>query len=513
MGSGKAFRGGTRANVGNWITDEVGKMNLPYPYLTIRQYLETHRREMCDRLAGLVSIPSVRGTAGVGAPFGDACSDVLKAVRQLHDSFGYQSVLNDNGGYLLTQAGNAEGKHTIGVFAHADVVPPGDGWVFTSPFEPVLKDGFLVGRGTIDNKAAVIMSLYAAKAIENLGIPFSSRLLVFTGSDEESGMADVRAFAEKEEMPDISLVPDNGFPVCRGEKGILRWFSESGEQFSDAIVSVSGGSAFNVILGEATAILAYSEDLEKYLEQSISSSGLLTVERKGNTLILSSHCESGHASAPGDAVHGIYLISDVLSKSGILSDSDRGIFSVAAELTENCFGRGFGISFNDAEFGPLTCVNGIAMTESGRLSLSFDCRYGTSENAGRLISEIGDKMLQTGWNFRLHENSPGFLTADDDPAVTMLLKIYEDCTGKTGSRSYLSGGGTYARYLKNAFSMCDTYHPFPFDVPAGHGFAHQPDEMISVDGLLDTTAILAEMILGCDRYLNNKQQENPDWRR
>ena len=89
------------------------------------------------------------------------------------------------------------------MFAHADVVPPGDNWLFTSPFEPIEKDGFLIGRGVYDNKAGIMMALYAAKAIDLLNIPFHSRLLIFTGSNEESGMKDIQAFAENENMPDI----------------------------------------------------------------------------------------------------------------------------------------------------------------------------------------------------------------------------------------------------------------------------------------------------------------------
>jgi succinyl-diaminopimelate desuccinylase len=420
----------------------------------------------------------------------------------MHAADGYPAVLHENQGYLLTDAGNSSASHSIGVFAHADVVPPGDNWLFTSPFEPIEKDGFLIGRGVYDNKAGIIMALYAAKAIDLLNIPFHSRLLIFTGSNEESGMKDIQAFAENETMPDISLVPDNGFPVCRGERGIFRWYAVSGTPFSDQILSVEGGNAFNAVLGAAKVTLRFSDEMESFLYRSVSANGLLAFARNANTLALPSHGKTGHAAHPGDAVHGIYLISDLLSKCSVLSDEDRSGFSSAAKLTKDCYGSGFGIASIDADFGTLTCVNGMAGLENNRLSLSFDCRYAASEAPECIESAVAGKLHDMGWEYRLHENSPGFMIPEDSPPVKMLLGVYESCTGIKEAKPYLSAGGTYARCLKNAFSMCDSWTPAPFDVPDGHGSAHQPDEMISVDTLLDSTAILTEMILACDAFLS-----------
>ena len=144
----------------------------------------------------------------------------------------------------------------------------------------------------------------------------------------------------------------------------------------------------------------------------------------------------------------------------------------------------------------------MASLSDRRLSLSFDCRYGTSWEPERLVSAIEEKLRRIGWTCRLHENSPGYQIPGDAPLLRKLLAAYETATGTEGARAYLSAGGTYARHLKNAFSMGDTNCPHPFAVPAGHGHAHQPDEMISLAGLLDSTAILTEMILACDAYLN-----------
>ena len=477
-------------------------MAMPYQYSAIREAMQSKKEEIRDRLVSLARIPSVRGRAEMGAPYGIPCRDVLRAVEKIHRDSGYQTGLREDRGYLLTYAGNRSGKHTIGLFAHADVVPPGGDWLFTSPFEPVEKDGFLIGRGVFDNKAGILMALYAAKTIEELNIPLSSKLLIYTGSDEESGMSDLKAFADHEEMPDISLVPDNGFPVCRGERGIYRWYAVSGGTFSDDVVSVEGGSAFNAVLGSAKAVLRYSEGLEEYLERSVPSDGLITYAREGDNIVLSTHGITSHAARPGDAVHGIYLISALLGGCGVLSENDRSIFREASFLTKDCYGGGFGIASEDPDFGELTCVNGIASVTDRKLSLSFDCRYGTSFGPELVEAKVSGTLSRIGWEYILVSNSHGYQIPRESPIVRRLLKVYDDCTGTEGSESYLSAGGTYARYLKNAFSMCDFHCPAPFDVRKGHGAAHQPDEMISLEGLLDAASILTEMILACDSFLD-----------
>ena len=77
---------------------------------------------------------------------------------------------------------------------------------------------------------------------------------MFTGSNEESGMGDLDGFKKEQPMPDISLIPDSGFPIFRGEKGIMRFYARSRRPF-DMIVDFSGGEAFNIILGQVRAVI------------------------------------------------------------------------------------------------------------------------------------------------------------------------------------------------------------------------------------------------------------------
>ncbi|MDK2464860.1 MAG: M20/M25/M40 family metallo-hydrolase, partial [Candidatus Korarchaeota archaeon] len=77
---------------------------------------------------------------------------------------------------------------TLWIVSHMDVVPPGDlsQWD-TDPFEPVVRDGKVYGRGTEDDGQGIVSSLFAAKAIIDEGIEPNLALGLAIVSDEETG--------------------------------------------------------------------------------------------------------------------------------------------------------------------------------------------------------------------------------------------------------------------------------------------------------------------------------------
>ena len=191
----------------------------------LEAYMKRHREEIVETLKSLVRIPSVEGSPEAGAPFGRACADILRKTEALYAENGFLTEMHGESGYLLASGGGS-GEKTIGLFAHGDVVPVSDDWVMTDPFTPIERDGFLIGRGVEDNKSGIVASLFAMRAIRDLGIPVKSRIVAFTGANEESGMCDIEAFARDERMPELSLVADCAFPVYRGEKGVFRYVSK-----------------------------------------------------------------------------------------------------------------------------------------------------------------------------------------------------------------------------------------------------------------------------------------------
>ncbi|MFL6750868.1 MAG: succinyl-diaminopimelate desuccinylase [Sphingomicrobium sp.] len=72
------------------------------------------------------------------------------------------------------------GRPHFGFAGHLDVVPPGDGWA-SDPFEAVVADGLLTGRGANDMKSAIAAFVAAVASFENRAGTIS---LLITGDEE-----------------------------------------------------------------------------------------------------------------------------------------------------------------------------------------------------------------------------------------------------------------------------------------------------------------------------------------
>ena len=101
----------------------------------IRAWIEEHREEMIQMWMDLVCIPSVKSEPAPGAPFGIPCAQALKKATEYGQQLGFETRLEADRGYSLISYG--DGDKTIGIFGHGDVVPAGDGWLYTKPFEPI----------------------------------------------------------------------------------------------------------------------------------------------------------------------------------------------------------------------------------------------------------------------------------------------------------------------------------------------------------------------------------------
>ncbi|MBO7292837.1 MAG: M20/M25/M40 family metallo-hydrolase, partial [Clostridia bacterium] len=218
----------------------------------ITEYFAAHREEMLGRLAALCRIPSVDGEPEEGKPYGAEVDRALRLAEEMFREEGFPTERAPGGEYVLASFG--EGERTVGIFAHADIVPAGEGWTVTEPFEPCEHQGLLVARGVEDNKAGIIAALYLLKAVRELALPVDARLLVFVGGNEETGMRDVMTFKEEHALPDVSFVPDNSPPLSLGEKGRAEGWLVS-PPVLHTLLDFSGGTAYNVVLDRAAATL------------------------------------------------------------------------------------------------------------------------------------------------------------------------------------------------------------------------------------------------------------------
>lgn len=436
---------------------------------SIHNYVVEHKEEILNTLKELIKIPSVKGVAEPDAPFGKECARALEYTEALYSQNGFETALNKRDGYLLSYYG--DGKRTLGLFAHADVVDVADDWVHTTPFKPIERDGYLIGRGVLDDKSAVVASLYCAKMLKELEIPFNSRLVMFTGSNEETGMADMDSYRKKHIAPDFSLVADTAFPLYRGDKsGMSLWVTMS-TKLKD-IREFCGGKAMNVILGSASATV----NGETVTEMGISR----------------------HSALPKGSVNAAYKLAKRLSLREDVCGSDREQMLLLADVLEKYYGEIYGIEHCD-ECGRLTCTNGVIKTEDEKIVFGLNMRFGLTADTEQIKNKLTSFFEKHNCTVRFEEEKKGYVMPESNTYIRACLKAYSDFTGEKNPPVYINAGGTYARKLPCAAEIGTTRKwGVPENTLPGHGGAHQSDECISIEGFLEAIELTLHMLLECD---------------
>ena len=181
----------------------------------MENYINNNIDNMLNELGELVSYNSVYSEDV--APFGLKNREVLDRALEIFESKGLKTKNLD---YYCGYGEVGEGDEVIGILAHLDVVPCGEGWN-SDPFKMTEKDGYVYGRGVTDDKGAVIASLYAIKYLLDTGYKFNKRVRLIVGCNEESGSKCIKHYVEKEGHIDYGFTPDADFPGIYGEKGMV----------------------------------------------------------------------------------------------------------------------------------------------------------------------------------------------------------------------------------------------------------------------------------------------------
>ena len=117
----------------------------------IDRFLDVYRTEYLDDIMKLIRIRSVSVPSSGGKyPFGDGCAQVLDTALSLGKEMGFATENHDYYCGSILMPGTAVGE--IGMFAHLDIVPEGEGWI-QPPYIPYIKDGWLYGGEVATIKA------------------------------------------------------------------------------------------------------------------------------------------------------------------------------------------------------------------------------------------------------------------------------------------------------------------------------------------------------------------------
>ena len=412
-------------------------------------------------LSGLIGIPSVS----------DDRKQVKKAldyVIELGKNMGFETGIFSHGRVGVIEWGT--GPETLGILVHVDVVPPDplEQWE-TDPFEAVIRDGKIFGRGTMDDKGMVIASLHAMKAVKDMaaeeGLAPYKKVQLIIGTQEEAEWDDMYEYVASNPLPDYGFTPDGEFPYANIEKGIVDIDMIFPLPDDRRVISVEAGSAVNAIPAFAKAVFSNGK----------------TLEAKGRTC---------HSCDPAKGENAVFNLTEKLKEA----EGDSELINIL-EMIEEAFGDCYGSNlpiYKESEYYEGEWVHRnvfsptLVKTSDNELRITVDVRFAYGTEPEEIIDCM--KTLAEGHGGRIESVSvmPAVFVSRDRPFLKVFDEAYEKHSGLPYSGS-VAMGGSYAKTMPNIVSWGPIF-------PGEEDFCHEPNEYMSIESLEKCFMIYSEAI-------------------
>ena len=438
----------------------------------MKNYLtEQIKEDFLASLKLLISYPSVLNENENGTPFGQAIQDVLEKTLEICQGLGFKTYLDPKGYYGYAEIG--QGKELLAVLCHLDVVPSGDeaDWK-TPPFEAIVTDGYIFGRGVQDDKGPSMAALYAVKALLDSGVVFQKRVRFIFGTDEETLWRCMGRYNELEETAILGFAPDSSFPLTYAEKGLLQVkLHGPGSDF----LQLEAGEAFNVVPAKASYQGAF---LEKVIA-GLRAAGFDYEETADEVTVLG---VPKHAKDAAQGINAIVRLAKVLQ----LLAPHPALSFIADAVGEDATGsRLFGPILDEPSGSLSFNIAGLTITPE-RSEIRIDLRIPVLADKENLVRVLSKKATDYQLTYEEFDYLAPLYVPKDSELVSTLMSIYQEKTGDT-SPAMSSGGATFARTMPNCVAFGALF-------PGAEQTEHQANERAKLDDLYKAMDIYAETI-------------------
>jgi succinyl-diaminopimelate desuccinylase len=183
--------------------------------------IDSYEEAMIEMQRSLTAIPALSPESGGQGEYEKA--GFLKSILQ---EWGFKNTSEINApdprvasgirSNLLVTLPGRDTEKTVWLLTHLDIVPPGELSFWShDPYQVVVTDRLVFGRGTEDNQQDLIASLFAARSLVDEGIePESSIGLAFVADEETGSLFGLDFILKDSRNPfrktDLIVVPDAG---------------------------------------------------------------------------------------------------------------------------------------------------------------------------------------------------------------------------------------------------------------------------------------------------------------
>jgi len=444
------------------------------------QLLREVEREVTNLLSDLIRINTTN-------PPGNE-TEAAKYLAETLEKEGFKCELFESApgrGSIITRIKGTGEKPNLLLLSHLDVVAANPKEWSVDPFEGVVKNGFVWGRGALDMKSMTAMEVMVMKLLKRNNVKLEGDVILAATADEEKG----------------------------GEAGAGWLVRNHPEKIrADYVINEGGGLAIPI------------EGKNIYTIQT-AEKGILwfKIKAKGRP---------GHGSVPGTADNAILRMNRVVEKLGNYRAKMTVVPTVKQFLSQitkenKTVQQALMLLLQNPDMGDqildMLAEKDKAMAEELRASLRmtiaptiihggikeniipseceavFDCRVLPGQTPTEAMDEIKGLMPDADsekLEFEtIQANEPSESPANT-PLYEQIVKVMKEFEPNCSIAPILLTGGTDSRFFRKIGSICYGFQPLRSDMPYGEILKtiHGIDERISIENLVFGTSVLYNVV-------------------
>jgi len=444
------------------------------------QLLREVEKEVTNLLSDLIRINTTN-------PPGNE-TEAAKYLAETLEKEGFKCELFESApgrGSIITRIKGTGEKPNLLLLSHLDVVAANPKEWSVDPFEGVVKDGFVWGRGALDMKSMTAMEVMVMKLLKRNNVKLEGDVILAATADEEKG----------------------------GEAGAGWLVRNHPEKIrADYVINEGGGLAIPI------------EGKNIYTIQT-AEKGILwfKIKAKGRP---------GHGSVPGTADNAILRMNRVVEKLGNYRAKMTVVPTVKQFLSQitkenKTVQQALMLLLQNPDMGDqildMLAEKDKAMAEELRASLRmtiaptiihggikeniipseceavFDCRVLPGQTPTEAMDEIKGLMPDADsekLEFEtIQANEPSESPANT-PLYEQIVKVMKEFEPNCSIAPILLTGGTDSRFFRKIGSICYGFQPLRSDMPYGEILKtiHGIDERISIENLVFGTSVLYNVV-------------------
>lgn len=383
--------------------------------------MENFKDRIVSDVLKLVAVKSLTGDY-------DGIAKCQDAVNEIAAKLGFLCSYHAGGRVLVIEPRNKTKDPELGIVVHLDTVPYDEKEWSGKPLGEV-KDGRIYGRGVVDDKAAIVLAMYAMYECADKINP-SWQIIV--GSDEEGSWIDMQEYLEEGCMLPKFLITIDGDGVqngCRGYMDLELTFKRGTNTNHITDLRVCNG-ANNAVPGKA--IMRYDEAIFEF------------------------NGKSAHSSIP----HlGKNALVNLLYEMFYADSEFTGLFKLAGDLKDNYNARCIGFKnhpevMENQEVGYTSVCMTNCRYNDDTITVNLNIRFSPQVTKGEINKAIVKICSKYNCSSDVKEFKMPAYISPKSKEITLMLEAYEEVLGKKTESTFAMGSG-----YNSALPNCAIFGP------------------------------------------------------